>query len=67
MCYVCALMYVPCRILLQYGNETTQKSNANYVSTLAENGPAIAGPAGPVPAPMPSGKESWEGQRNVPL
>ena len=24
----------------------------NYVSTLAENGPAMAGPAGPVPAPM---------------
>ena len=23
-----------------------------YVSTLAENGPAMAGPAGPVPAPM---------------
>ena len=24
----------------------------NYVSTSAENGPAMAGPAGPVPAPM---------------
>ena len=28
---------------VQSGNETTQKSNANYVTTLAENGPAIAG------------------------
>ena len=28
------------------------KSNANYVSTLAENGLAMAGPAGLVPAPM---------------
>ena len=25
----------------------------NYVSTSAENGPAMAGPAGPVPAPIP--------------
>ena len=25
----------------------------NYVSTSAENGPAMARPAGPVPAPMP--------------
>ena len=38
--------------LLQSGNETTQKSNASYVSTLAENGPAMARPAGLVPAPM---------------
>ena len=40
---------------VQSGNETTQKSNIdNYVSTSAENGPAMAGPAGPVLAPMPS-------------
>ena len=26
--------------------------NLMYVSTSAENGPAMAGPAGPVPAPM---------------
>ena len=31
-------------------NETTRKSN--YVSNSAENGPAMAGTAGPVPAPM---------------
>ena len=35
---------------IQSGNETTRKSN--YVTTLAENGQAMAGPAGPVPAPM---------------
>ena len=27
-------------------------SKANYVSPSAENGPAVAGPAGPVLAPM---------------
>ena len=39
-------------IISQSWNETTQKSN--YVSTSAENGPAMAGPAGPVPAPVHS-------------
>ena len=34
---------------IQSGNETTQNSNA---STSAENGSTMAGPAGPVPAPM---------------
>ena len=34
------------------GNETTQSQTHNYVSALAENGLAMAGPAGPVPAPM---------------
>ena len=37
---------------IQSRNETTRKST--YVSTSAENGPAMAGPAGPVPAPMSS-------------
>ena len=36
---------------IQSGNETTRKSN--YVLTSAKNGPAMARPAGPVPAPMP--------------
>ena len=35
---------------IQSGNETTRKSN--YVLTSAENGPAMAGPARLVPAPM---------------
>ena len=35
---------------IQSGNETTKNSNA---STSAENDSAMAGPAGPVPAPMP--------------
>ena len=30
----------------------------NYVSTLAENGPAMAGPAGLVPAPMKKNADS---------
>ena len=39
---------------VQSRNETTQKlvERIVYVSTSAENGPAMAGPAGPVPAPM---------------
>ena len=38
---------------IQSGNETTQNSKCIiYVSTLAEKGPAMARPAGPVPAPM---------------
>ena len=53
--YPCAVTYVRCQILLQQFSlgtrPCTQKSNANYVSTL-ENGPAMAEPAGPVPAPM---------------
>ena len=36
--------YIPCRILLQV--------EPKIVSTSAENGPAMAGPDGPVPAPM---------------
>ena len=35
---------------IQSGNETTRK--LNYVLTSAENGPAMAGPAEPVPVPM---------------
>ena len=31
----------------------TNVERVNYVSTSAKNGPAMAGPAGPVPAPMP--------------
>ena len=37
---------------IQSGNETQKSQMHDYVSTSAENGPAIAGPAGPVPAPM---------------
>ena len=37
-----------------YSNSRPHKCRTrNYVSTSAENGPAMAGPAGPVPAPMP--------------
>ena len=58
--YACALRYVPCRILVQKKKKKKNFSTAvlhkcrmrNYVSTSAENGPAMAGPAGPVPAPM---------------
>ena len=36
-----------------YSNSRPHKCRTrNYVSTSAENGPAMAGPAGPVPAPM---------------
>ena len=36
-----------------YSNSRLHKCRTrNYVSTSAENGPAMAGPAGPVPAPM---------------
>ena len=36
-----------------YSNSRPHKCRTrNYVLTLAENGPAMAGPAGPVPAPM---------------
>ena len=38
--------------VIQSRNETTRKSNAYFVSTSAENGLAMAGPAGLVPAPM---------------
>ena len=38
-----------------YSNSRPHKCRTrNYVSTSAENGPAMAGPAGPVPAPMPT-------------
>ena len=38
-----------------YSNSRPHKCRTcNYVSTLAENSPAMAGPAGPVPAPMNS-------------
>ena len=48
--YACALTYVPCQILLQQWNETTQKSNA-------ENGPASL-----VPRPFPRSKTGgWNG------
>ena len=49
--------YVPCRILLQQfspGTRPHKSQTHNYVSTSAENGPAMAGPAGPVLAPMPA-------------
>ena len=36
-----------------YSNSRLHKCRKhNYVSTSTENGPAMAGPAGPVPAPM---------------
>ena len=34
------------------GTRQHKSRTHNYVSPSAENGPAIAGPAGPVPAPM---------------
>ena len=48
--YICTLPDFTTAV--QSENETTQKLNANYVWTSAENGPAKARPAGPVPAPM---------------
>ena len=49
--YVCALRYVPAKFY--YSNSRPHKCRTcNYVSTSAENGPAMAGPTGPVPAPM---------------
>ena len=51
-----ALAYdLACRILIQQfslGTRPHKSRTHNYVSTSAENGPAMAGPAGPVPAPM---------------
>ena len=46
---------------VQSGNETTQKlvERIVYVSTSVENGPAMAGPAGPVPAPMLKLLSAW--------
>ena len=47
--YACALRYVE----FYYSSSRLHKCRTrNYVSNSAENGPAIAGPAGPVPAPM---------------
>ena len=38
---------------IQSRNETTKsRTHINYVSPSADNGPAMAGPAGPVPALM---------------
>ena len=49
--YVCALRYAPAKFY--YSNSRPHKCRTcNYVSTSAENGLAMAGPAGPVPAPM---------------
>ena len=49
--YACALRYVAAKFY--YSNSRPHKCRTrNYVSTSAENGPAMAGPAGPVPAPM---------------
>ena len=51
-CYACALRYVPAKFY--YSNLRTHKCRSciKYVSTSAENDPAMAGPAGPVLAPM---------------
>ena len=38
--------------LFSPGTRQHKSRTHNYVSPLAENGPAIAGPAGPVPMPM---------------
>ena len=47
--YACALRYVE----LYYSNSRLHKCRThNYVSNSAENGPAIAGPAGPVLTPL---------------
>ena len=52
--YACTLTYVPCRILQQFslGRRPHKSRTHKYDSPLPENGPAMAGPAGPVPAPM---------------
>ena len=50
LAYTCVHTLLDFTTAIQSGNETTRKSN--YVSTSAENGPAMAGPAGPAPAPM---------------
>ena len=52
-CYACALRYVPAKFY--YNNSRPHKCRTHtYVSTSAENGPAMARPAGLVPAPMNS-------------
>ena len=49
--YACALRYVPAKFY--YSDSRPHKCRSrNYVSTSTENGPAMAGPAGLVPAPM---------------
>ena len=49
--------YVPCRILLHLGTRPHKSRIHNYVSTLAKNGQAMAGPVGPVPVPMLYGNQ----------
>ena len=44
---------------VQSGNEITKSRTHNYVSTSAENGLAMAGPAGRVPAPMWNRPVEW--------
>ena len=52
--YACALRYVPAKFY--YSNSRPHKCRTcNYVSNSAESGPAMTGPAGPVPAPMTVG------------
>ena len=41
---------------IQSGNETNKSQIYNYVSPSAENGPAMASTAGPVPVPMSMSK-----------
>ena len=49
--YACTLRFVPAKFY--YSNSRPHKCRThNYVSTSAENGPAMAGPAGPVLVPM---------------
>ena len=52
--YACALTYVLCRNLRQQLSQGMRPHRSwNYVSLFGwEYGPAMAGPAGPVPAPM---------------
>ena len=50
-----------------YSNSRSLKCQTrNYVSTSAENGLAMAGPAGPVPAPMDAHEQNMERVRNKP-
>ena len=58
--HILVLAYVPCQILLQQfslGTRPHKSRTDNYVSTLAKNGLAVAGPVGPVPAPMLYGNQ----------